>query len=339
LQKNGTIKQSTVVSFSTTRVGEETGFTGGGLYRYEIEYDAFESKAPSSLIVKTSPTDLELRELFKGFNQREAQFFSAAAPQYLPIPNCYYASSNFETGESILLLEDLKDYRVVDILTGCNRQEVELVITSMADIHAYWWQDARLKNFSGAEFLLEIPFDELWAEYPQKVAELLPDFQLPPLLLDIGRLAVAKIDRIFNHLNETAVITCIHRDLHVDNILFGAEDAIILDWQCVGRGRAAYDISYFMISSVPIHLRREIEQEMLQLYYRTLIEKGVTNYSFESCWLDYRLAMITKLHISLLATVRLDNETPHKKAWRRRDLERLIAFCEDHSIEAFLKNF
>ena len=42
--------------------------------------------------------------------------------------------------------------------------------------------------------------------------------------------------------------------------------------------------------------------------------------------------MVAKLNVSVMATVLLDNSSPAKRAWRRADLLRLMAFCEDHAL-------
>ena len=91
-----------------------------------------------------------------------------------------------------------------------------------------------------------------------------------------------------------------------------------------------------MIGSVRPEERRQTERNVLRIYHSDLVQYGIEDYSFEQCWFDYKLAVIGKLFITVAATVLADNSTPHKQAWRKADLQRLLAFCEDHSVNELL---
>jgi len=341
LKLGGVLKDAAVLSFTKRPIGEDEGFTGGTLTHFEIEYSSPEPNAPRSLIVKLSPIDPAMLEAMKGNYLREGFFYSEfAADRNLPIPDCYYADIDRQTGEGILLLEDLSHYRLVEFVAGCVPEDVEKVIRALASIHIQGWSSPQLKEMSGAEILADFPFPELWLQYPQKAAALLPEFSLPDSFLSIGQYLADNALSIFERLSEADPLTCIHRDIHVDNVLFGVgeEDvpAMILDWQVSGRGRGVYDVAYFMISSVPPVQRRQIEKELLGIYHNLLIENGIEKYSFAQCWFDYKLSVVGKLFVTVIATVLIDNSSPFKRAWRQADLQRLLAFCEDHQIKDFL---
>ncbi|WP_420629969.1 phosphotransferase [Candidatus Leptofilum sp.] len=336
--------ETAVTSVTKTRIGEDEGFTGGTLHCCQLTYNTPTEKAPDSLIAKLAPTDPELRAAFKGSNRREVCFYTELAAQSnLPVPHCYFGAFDSETGATILLLQDLGYYRMVEFATGCKPQDAQYAVQALATIHAQFWDDPRAQNLSGADGLDEFPMAELWSQYPQIVAELLPEIVIPPQFFAVGDMTVKNMDFLLNQLAEVAPITCVHRDCHVDNILFGVNEgdapALILDWQSVGKGRGAYDIAYFLITSVPTEQRRQIEQTLLHDYHARLRQLGVKDYSFEQCWFDYRLAAIGKLVGTIIATVLLDNSPPFKRSWRRTDLQRLLAFFADHKIEALLASF
>jgi hypothetical protein len=342
LQTAGVIGHTTSVSSLTkTRIGEDEGFTGGALLRCQLTYTSPPENAPHSLIAKLSPADPELRATFKGGNQREVGFYTEFATQNnLPVPRCYYGEFDEETGASILLLQDLDQYRIVAFATGCAPQDAHHAVQALGTIHAQLWNDPRVQALSGADVLNDFPFVELWSQYPQAVAELLPEFAIPPQFFAIGDTVADNVSSLLNYLMETAPITCIHRDIHVDNILFGVNEgdapALILDWQAAGKGRGVYDIAYFLISSVPPEQRRQTERTLLREYHTQLRQYGITDYRFEQCWFDYRLAVVGKLFVTVIATVLIDNTSPFKRAWRQTDLQRLLAFCEDHPVEELL---
>jgi thiamine kinase-like enzyme len=335
------IKNTTIKSFIKSRIGEDEGFTGGNLIRFEINYAPLEKEAPRSLIAKFSPTDPELRAIFRAVNSREVHFYTELASQSdLPVPRCYYGDFDAETGASILLLQDLSHFQAVELITGCEPEDVEHVVRALAKVHSHWWNSPQLTEMSGVSILAEFPFSELWSQYPQKVGELLPDMLIPDSFFAIGRHIAANVLSIFNQLYETNPITCIHRDIHLDNVLFGRQSSdvpvLLLDWQGVGKGRGVYDVAYFLISSVPSAQRRQTEKDLLSIYHTLLVQSGIKNYSFEQCWFDYKLSVVGKLYVTVLATVLLDNSGAHKRAWRQADLQRLLAFCKDHSVNDLL---
>lgn len=341
LREGGAIRATTVKSFKMKQIGEDQGISGGTLQRLEIDYVSYEQGAPRSLIVKLSPSDPDTRTIMKGINVRESSFYiELAAKKDLPVPRCYYGDFEAETGTSILILEDLSHYRSVEFVVGCGLEDAEKVVRAVAAIHAQWWNDPQLKELGGASILREFPFDTLWSQYPSKVAEILPEMLIPDTLFAIGDYVAANMASIFARLYETEPITCLHRDVQTDNLLFGESlgdvDSIVLDWQLVGKGRSTYDVAYFLISSVPTELRRQIERELLRTYHSLLVQSGIRVYTFDQCWFDYLFSAVGKLYVTVIATVLLDNSTPHRRAWRQADLQRLLAFCEDHSVGELL---
>jgi hypothetical protein len=46
--------------------------------------------------------------------------------------------------------------------------------------------------------------------------------------------------------------------------------------------------------------RQALERDMLNRYYRRLQENGVTNYTWDEFWYDYRLSAIISLYIPVL---------------------------------------
>ena len=76
-------------------------------------------------------------------------------------------------------------------------------------------------------------------------------------------------------------------------MMFDAKDGdvpvAILDWQTLVPGPAALDASYFVGAGLLLEDRRANEESLARLYYDELIKRGVTGFSWEQCWHDYRL--------------------------------------------------
>ena len=338
----GLIRGAVVRSFVMRPVGVEAGYAAR-LARFVLDYDKPSPGAPASIIGKFASADPQVHLFSQNSSAREIRFYEAMAPrQPLPVPHCYYSALDLETGACTLLLEDLAALRMPDLVAGCDEEDAERVVRLLAVVHARWWQHPALQKMAWLPCIdayAACPFQAWWARYPQTVAALLPDYRLPDAFLAMGHRFSNAMAEVFAPL-ATPPLTCIHRDVHAENLFFGTTDddppLVLFDWQLVGRGRGVSDVTYFMISSMPPALRRQSERPLLRLYHRLLTEYGVRGYGFDQCWADYQRAFFGKLMVTVAATVLFDNESPRRRAWRKADLQRLVAFLENHRLEAFL---
>ena len=331
------ITTALIPSAQLARIGEDASFTGGALYRITLTYDPPDPAAPQSLVAKLSPHAPETRYLMRTANAREVEFYrNPPQGNPLPVPRCYHADFDPETGASILLLQDLSGYRSVPFIKGCGPADAKRVATALAALHAKWWNAPALANLSGASMLMEYPLDKVWPHYLEKVQSLLQGIDIPEPFLELGTFIAQNQTQVFNRILETAPITRLHGDLQADNVMFakpdGSAGAILFDWQFAGKGRGPYDLGYFLISSVDPAQRRNMERGLVAHYHGELLRQGVTGYCLAQCWADYLQSVAGKLVMTVMATMLFDNAGPHKQAWRRADLTRLLAFCADHHI-------
>jgi hypothetical protein len=52
------------------------------------------------------------------------------------------------------------------------------------------------------------------------------------------------------------------------------------------------DLAGFLVGYLDTSERRRHENRLLEMYYSVLIQHGITGYSFEQCWDDYRMALV-----------------------------------------------
>jgi thiamine kinase-like enzyme len=339
LRRSKTIENAVVTSFRMKPIGVEQGFVGS-LFRFKLDYLGDEDPIPKSLVAKFSPVDPDDRNTHKETNLRETSFYQTLAPdRSLPVAKCYYADFDPVTGASILLLQDLSGMRTVDFLEGCTLQDADLAVRALAHIHAAWWNHPELENMPWLSSLADWPYQEWWDQYPRAIRALLPNLDIPDVFLEAGQRFSSNMEEIVDRL-EGSPMTLIHRDIHVDNLLFGElsfhPPVAIVDWQAAGRGIGISDAAYFLISSLPTQLRRQHEYELVRTYHRLLVASGVQDYDFDRCWSDYKFSAAAKLFITVAATIIVDNTSDHRQAWRRADLQRLAAFIEDHNINEIL---
>ena len=70
------------------------------------------------------------------------------------------------------------------------------------------------------------------------------------------------------------------------------EDVVLLDWQLPVQGPGAYDLAYFLSSTLPPETPLVRETALLRLYHDTLLERGVEDYGFDVLRFDYQRAML-----------------------------------------------
>ena len=329
LRAQSLLGAQSVSGLTATRIGEDQGFTGGGLYRLHLSIDAPAPNAPASMVAKTAPLDPAMRQTFALANGREVQFYRDFADPALPVPRSYFSADDPDTGASLILQEDLSDLRGEAFRVGLPAEDAMKAITALAQIHARWWNAPELAALSGAATMDDYSLADYWPGYPERIADILPDLPLPPRFLRLCDFYASHEADIFQQLAETAPLTCLHRDIQVDNILFNETAAKLIDWQFLGKGLPAWDVTFFCASSLAPENRRKHEIALLDRYHDTLGQPGYSRVDLDA---DYRKCIFGKISLSIAATMVLDNSSAFKRQWRRADLTRMLAFIEDHDI-------
>jgi hypothetical protein len=117
---------------------------------------------------------------------------------------------------------------------------------------------------------------------------------VPAGAMDLAAEVGAHFDELLEAISQPP-LTIAHGDFRVDNIFFGdsPEDAVVvIDWQLVCRGRGAYDIAYLLCQSMDVAGRRRHEMDVLRAWHDVLVAHGITGYSFDDAFRDYRLAVL-----------------------------------------------
>lgn len=322
-----------VCDISCVPIGQDVGFTGGRLTRIRLSYGSDDTQGPTTVVAKFAPGDGALRRRFSASNQNEVAFYSRVARcDVLAAPQCFSASYDPRTDASLVVLEDLDLLPSRGFLPGGTTVEAEAVVDALATAHAAYWETPNTRQVNSEDCLLGFDLQFAFDAYPDKLRRLLPGFELPP---DVQALLafLSEAPGTLSALNKASPPTLVHGDVHLDNIAFRREgEAVLLDWQFAGTGCGAFDLSYFLASSLEPELRRSMEVPLLRRYHVRLISAGVQNYDFGALKHDYLRGIASKICMTVIATVKFENDSPQKIAWRTADLRRLLAFCKDHSI-------
>ena len=231
LHENGFLGNNNIASLKHEVIGVGEGYTGD-IARIHLTYDNDSQQLPVLLVAKL-PTSYESARsvgLRLGIYAREIQFYKEIAPSSpIRIPYCYFGDIDSANDKYVLLLEDCSKYSQPDIeLKGINYERAQALTLTIADLHARWWDDAKLTSFSTLqqpnEWLKDddiIGFNQTW-----EMCSATEDFKNS--LSEDGFEASRVLCEKFHLLQEIIPqnkLTIIHSDLRADNVFIDDNDS------------------------------------------------------------------------------------------------------------------
>jgi Ecdysteroid kinase-like family len=333
----------TVGSFRREAVGEGLGMMSG-LERLEMEYAS--GHGPSVLILKMPARNDANRAVAEAFDlyAREVLFYRDVAPRSAAwTPTVYHA--DIDGGDFVLLLEDLSDYRLGDQVEGCAATEARLGMEWLGEHHASFWDDVEDPTLDFLPYVSPSYSSEAlqqgcasgWDVMVETFGAVLPDH-----IRSLKERYLRALPQIFEWM-ATPPLTVIHGDFRMDNLFFGTsaeqEPLIAIDWQGCLRGRAAQDIGYFMSGSLPIEVRRAHERELIGLWHQHLVDHGVTGFSAEDAWENYRRGVLYVWTLAVVIAGTLDPTNERGHLWMSEMLRRSVATIEDLGLIDLLDEF
>jgi len=309
LRKANVLSAGAVKAFEYAPLEGDKGLYGQ-IVRLRLSYDPPGTDGPPTLIAKFSSGNPEMRQWpnTRASYEREVRFYQTMAEESrLSVPTCYHGNVDIKSGWHVLLLEDLAPARSGSRIDGCSRTQADTAIKQIAEFHAHWWEDPRLDDLDWLATAPKAADDARIAELHQKWW---PAFlrevrhELPGIVMEIGESLGEQRGPIARHLFAERPRTLIHSDYQLENLLFGADASafFVVDWQFVKRGRGIWDVAYFLSQNLVPADRRAIEMDLLHDYVRILRDHGVTIYSFEDAWHDYKLSLLHRLG-ALISTI------------------------------------
>jgi hypothetical protein len=283
--------------------------------RCEYNREGREAALPPTLIVKGgfeshSPS---MKEMYIN----EARFYRDVQP-FVSIhsPRCYYAGSDPETYQSIVIISDLTA-QGVEFLQAQRPQrypEVARRLTDMARYHAQTWRSPEFQpggrfdwiggRFSGwsLEYADRYFVPEVWQHYVTSprgaaVSQRLHD-----------RAAVRHALRRIGEIEATEPLCLIHGDTHLGNLYIEADGTPGFFDAQVSRAPWHLEVSYHITCALDIPDRKAWEQALLVHYLEALKIHGIDAPSYESAWLCYRRSLAYGYFIFLINETRFQTE-------------------------------
>ena len=336
---------ASVTGYSAETIAEEKGFLNQ-VFRLRLHYDGASPDPPGTIIVKLPSADAALRMVSDrlGQDRREVMFYrEVAATASLQTPHSYHCGLDPETGNTILLLEDVSGARQGDSVTGCSLAEARRSMVQLAEFQARWWDSPRLERLEwmplkdGETGVYQEIYAGAWESLIRKAGN-----AMPRGLRLLGDRLITWIPGIKANLTAPPR-TIIHGDYRLDNCFFPtnapARRLVVFDWEFCARGRGVCDVAAFITETFPPQQRRHGEMGLLRAYHSTLVGNGVRGYPFEDCLSDYRLSVLEVLVFWIVTGGHCDFDGQRASAYLRNSLERFDAAISDLACTELLSGW
>jgi hypothetical protein len=301
LRGAGILRRATVRAVDVHAIGQGVGFLSGRA-RVKIRYDHAEEDAPASVVVKLpSPitAGADFAESTRAY-EREIRFYREVAPRTpIRVPRMFATIMDPADGAFILVMEDLQALTAGDQVIGLSRAQVLAAVQAIAPLHALWWNgDQRqalpwVPSVEQQLKMLSLTPDVIRASWPR----FLEDFgeSLPPGGRALGERIIQHLEGILGAFVK-GTRTLVHFDYRADNLfiddLTRKAPIVVVDWQLTMWGLGAYDVARLAGGSILAAERCGHHQEIVECWHQGLMAGGVTGYSRDQAWRDYRLSAI-----------------------------------------------
>jgi Phosphotransferase enzyme family len=304
LASNGVIGTLTTVEFG--------GYIGTGQMgrnaRYALTWDDPTGK-PTSLVGKFPTDDPTGRASgFSGSYQKEFTFYTELSHTVsVRAPKCYVARFDEPGQNFVLLMEDMAGSAQGDQMRGLNESEAELAVEQAVALHAPRWGDPRLLEMSFGE--AERRTREENRDRLQMIYDACFELTLARLSPNLPADAVNLVRDFAPHAGAWAMsfegpLTMVHMDFRPDNFLFGvvpdAPPLAIVDWQTITAGPGTHDLAYMIGGSFEPEQRANAERDLVKNYCERLAKRNI-QYTYDTCWRDYRVSSLWGVIMSVIA--------------------------------------
>ncbi|WHU47433.1 phosphotransferase [Gordonia sp. L191] len=267
-----------------------------------VEWNAAGSTAglPTALYTKSTPSLLNrLLVGITGAAGAEALFYTRIRPTLdIGAPEGYHGAWDPKTCRSMVVTENIATSRGATFADASqiyiDRPSAESMVAELARYHGQLWDDPRLTG----EWDL-MPADQWQRSFNARIgfdrgatfAMRFLDEEIPVALQskkkDIRRGLMQSVT-----YDVSGPMTLLHQDVHPGNWFRLPDGSLNLyDWQGIGCGGWALDVSYALSTALTTEDRREWERDLLALYLERLAAEGGKPPTEGEAFLAYRQQM------------------------------------------------
>ena len=310
-------------------------------------YSGDANGAPKSVVVKY-PTENEgnlvVATTFNVY-QREVLFCQRVAPQAgMRVPKVYFSAFRGETS-FVIVMEDLSEYTMGDQVEGCSIARAEVAMKELAKLHASFWEKVDVPKY---EFL-PYHFPGIHAEAMlggaragwDNMVSIFGDLICDELKVNKDRFldTVPKMQQwLVQH-----PYTLIHGDFRMDNLMFGTKadhsPLAVIDFQGALRCKGIQDVAYLLSHNMDPAECRANERRLVEMWHAGLVANGVTGYSADQAWDDYKRAVLYLWVYVVVIAGTLDPSNERGKAFMGAMVNRSSRAVADLGLLTLLDRF
>lgn len=300
LQAKAALQQGEVIQIEAGSEIFNQGFIAN-ITKIKVRYsDDATGVLPENLLLKSAKSDLHPELVHRG--SHEAKFYEAITglTNSFPIPTCYSVEYDESTHQAHILMEDLSATHFQRPLPlPPSSRHCEMIVDSLAQLHAIWWNSPLLGKEIGERLTLEksIAMERRMIDTIPSFFDYLGDALLPQQRRAIEQVIASDfLTRLSQRLYDMRQITLIHGDAHTGNLMLPRDvnkhQVILIDWQLWDTNVGAIDLAFLMALHWSPQRRALLEEALLRRYHARLLALGVNNYEWQDLWNDYRESVI-----------------------------------------------
>jgi len=259
-----------------------------GRVKLRLVYAGDHAELPETVFCKLAPFDARQREFLRriGIGTMEARFYATIAAgleDVVRVPRVWHAASD-EEGGFVMVLEDLD-------ASGCRfprpsdpdvADRAASTVEELGHLHSRFWTSDRFgddlawvprRAGFGAGDGSEAHAAEAAGRFVALALERFGDGQ-GPAFRAIGAVYVERTADILDVFDDGEP-TLVHGDPHSGNLFTDGERTGFFDWAMFSRSPGMRDVAYYCCNSIPTDVRRGIQGPLLDLYRRTLAQRGI----------------------------------------------------------------
>jgi hypothetical protein len=277
------------------------------LVRLRVAYGAG-SAGPSSIIAKLAITDEQTRPRYIAPAQTEMHFYrEIASTVHVQTPRCLFVGEADHEGRFSLLLEDVAPAVFGDQLMGCLPDQLRSAVRTLGGLHGPRWCDPNLGQLGWLDSTAPDAGDRYTALYRAALVGFRSRFG-GQLNVDDMRLLRQVGDSLGEWVSRrTERFSILHGEYRIGRLAFEPswgdfdEPAVsVVDWRLAAIGLPTRDLSCLLATSLPVEDRREQERDLVECYHQSLMAEGVSGYSLDQCWDDYRYTALQAPFVTVL---------------------------------------
>ena len=320
LQAKAALQQGKVIRIEASSETFNRGFVAN-ITKLKVSYSSEATGLlPKNLLLKSAKPNLHPELLNR--SSHEAKFYQAMAGLTAdsPIPTCYSVEYDQTTHQAHILMADLSEthFQRPSPIPPSNRH-CEMIVESLAQIHAAWWNSPLLGNGLGERLDIEkaTAMECRLVDTVPAFFDYLGDALLPQQRQTIEQVIASDfLSKLSQRLCDLRQVTLIHGDAHTGNLMLPRDEerqpVILIDWQLWDVNVGAIDLAFLMALHWSSQRRALLEKTLLRRYHQRLLAWGVNNYDWQDLWNDYRQSVII---MSLIPIGQFRRKSPAGVIW------------------------